>query len=218
MFRRIFLVALCLAIGSAGRASAAPFTNGSFELATADPGVFTTVGVGSTLIPGWEVFGSNIDYIGTFWQASDGVSSVDLNGNNGPGGIRQTFDTVTGQRYQVTFDYAAHHVSEDDVFTLRMSAAGMFLDMSYHPVPGSTRADMRWREQHFTFLATGDVSTLSFLSLTTDPRFGPAIDHVTVTPFGDPLPSVPEPATLSLVGLGLIGGALRARYHRWAAM
>ena len=95
---------------SAAIADAAPFTNGSFESASVDPGSgFLTLAPGSPAITGWEVFGSNsIDYIGTLWEADEGVRSVDLNGNIGPGGIRQTFDTVAGTAYEVLFAMAGN--------------------------------------------------------------------------------------------------------------
>jgi choice-of-anchor C domain-containing protein len=170
MFRRILVAALAFTLGSITSALAAPFTNGSFELASSDPGSFQRLGVGSTVITGWEVFGSNIDYIGSFWQPSEGSRSIDLNGNSGPGGIRQTFDTVVGQFYRVTFDYAAHHVSEDDRFSFNVSVneatGGSNLTFAFLPVPGSARADMRWRSSSFVFFAHDDLTTLSFSSLT----------------------------------------------------
>lgn len=53
--RRVLAAAFAFAIGSSANAAAAPFTNGSFEFASGEPGVFQTLGVGSTVITGWEV-------------------------------------------------------------------------------------------------------------------------------------------------------------------
>jgi hypothetical protein len=64
---------------------------------------------------------------------------------------------------------------------------------------------MNWEDRSFDFTAgPGTSSTLSILSATPG-NFGPAIDNVRVS-------SVPEPATLGLLGIGLIGiGLIRRR-------
>ncbi len=99
--------------------------NGSFELGvdppTDMPGVrqlFVVVPEGTSRITGWEVIGmkaSNdprLDVAGVDWvhrslfEASDGEFSLDLNGTPGKGGVRQTFDTIPGTRYDVSFDMA----------------------------------------------------------------------------------------------------------------
>jgi choice-of-anchor C domain-containing protein len=217
MMRRVLAAAMLLAIGSARQASAAPFTNGSFELGSVDPGMYQTLGVGSTAITGWEVIGSNIDYVGSFWQASDGSRSLDLNGNNGPGGIRQTFDTVAGQAYAVLIDVAAHHPPGLDRFQLHVDFNGLRSGLGFGVDPDSTPADMHWRTFIFGwYIATGDLSTLSIISDTADPVYGPAIDNIRVVRPEDLFPptTVPEPTTLSLLGLGLAGIAVRRSRSR----
>src|SRR5687767_9703560 len=97
------LTAIVVLVFGVGRTDAAPFLNGSFESGSSIGGSFDTIAVGSSAITGWEVFGSSIDYIGSLWEAADGVRSVDLNGNAGPGGIRQTFDTLVNRQYLVEF-------------------------------------------------------------------------------------------------------------------
>ena len=74
-----FAVATALLAAPAG---AVTILNGSFEAASLDPGVFTTLGAGSTAITGWTVGGDSIDYIDSYWQAADGARSIDLSGNN----------------------------------------------------------------------------------------------------------------------------------------
>jgi hypothetical protein len=94
-----------------------PFINGGFEEGS-NPGSYLPLRDGSTTIKRWTVIGlaghnSGIDYYGTGWQNSPlgsnpSYRSVDLNGTPGPGGIKQTFDTVPNHQYRVTFDLAGH--------------------------------------------------------------------------------------------------------------
>jgi choice-of-anchor C domain-containing protein len=216
MMHRV-LAAGMLLIGSAANANAAPFTNGSFELGSVNPGAYQTLGVGSTAITGWEVIGSNIDYVGSFWEASDGSRSLDLNGNNGPGGVRQTFDTVPGQEYAVLIDIAAHHPPELTQFRFHVEFNTYRTGILFHADPAATRDDMRWRSLFSGwYQATGDLSTLSIISDTANDTFGPAIDNIRLVRPEDLFPptTVPEPTTLSLLALGLAGVAVRRSRSR----
>ena len=56
---------------------------------------------------GWTVDRNSIDLIGPYWNAADGSQSVDLDGL-APGSISQTFTTVAGQQYRLTFAYSAN--------------------------------------------------------------------------------------------------------------
>src|SRR5262245_37683734 len=76
--------------------------NGSFEEGI-DVGEFVPLNEGSTAIKGWTVTRGQIDYVGTHWTAGEGKRSLDLHGSPGFGGVKQTFRTVQGQRYRVTF-------------------------------------------------------------------------------------------------------------------
>ena len=71
---------------------AEPFQNGSFEDGPEISGSLVTLYDGNEEITGWKVSSGSIDLIGTYWKASDGERSLDLNGA-GPGAISQTFDT-----------------------------------------------------------------------------------------------------------------------------
>lgn len=60
--------------------SAATITNGGFE----DPALTDSLGrydAGSGSLTGWTIDSGNIDQIGTFWEASEGSRSVELNGD-----------------------------------------------------------------------------------------------------------------------------------------
>src|SRR2546423_11607812 len=102
------LSALCT-LGFAGVALAAPFQNGSFEVgAPSICGAGDNLPAGSTLIPGWTVSVGNIDWTTACnWTASEGTHSLDLVGGSPAtsiGGVAQTFDTVQGAAYQVSYD------------------------------------------------------------------------------------------------------------------
>src|SRR5688572_18224503 len=84
-------------------AYAVTITNGGFESGT-NPGAFTTVAAGGTNITGWTVGGNGVDYIGTYWTASEGGRSIDLSALNA-GSVSQVLNGLTiGQEYTVTFD------------------------------------------------------------------------------------------------------------------
>ena len=111
-FVKVFCVSLIVTIfiSIAPMPANAGFINGSFELGT-DPGSYLTLnGDDSSAITGWTVVGGTnaIDYIGSYWDASDGYRSLDLNGNPGPGGIEQIVNTICGKTYEITFDMAGN--------------------------------------------------------------------------------------------------------------
>lgn len=148
--------------------------NGSFE--DGPSGVIVlTLGSGSNVIKNWTVAGS-IDYIGTYWTASQGGRSLDMNGV-GAGSIEQTFLTTPGDTYNVTFDLAGNP-SDPVVKTLRVSAAGRFQDFTFDTT-GKTLTNMGWITKHFTFRAKWDTTTLLFETLTSG-NGGPALDNVRV--------------------------------------
>jgi Protein of unknown function (DUF642) len=92
---------LALALSSCA-AFGAGFTNGSFELnnnCDAPAGGWRLLGAGSTCITGWVVAAGSVDYSNGLWMASNGIHSVELNGE-AVGGISQTFDTLPNHTYR----------------------------------------------------------------------------------------------------------------------
>jgi len=156
---RHILTALSLAL-IATTASAAPFQNGSFETSTlANTGSFDTLSAGSTVITGWTVTGDGVDYMGTAWVAANGVRSIDLLACGTAGGVQQTFDTLPGAIYQVTFSLAGN--PDGGIKTLTASAAASTANFTFDTA-GATTSSMNYASQSFTFTATSTSTTLAF--------------------------------------------------------
>lgn len=181
--------------------------NGSFEIGP-NPGSFLTLGNGSTAIDNWVVTEDNIDYVGTFWQSSDGNRSLDLGGFQA-GAIAQTFNTTVGQNYLVTFDLAGNTEGSPTIKTMRVEAAGQFADFTFD-VTGKDGSNMGWTPQSWEFTATDAQTTLEFKGLD-DTNAGPALDNVAVTAEDTVVPEpepIPEPITilgsLTVLGFGTL--------------
>jgi choice-of-anchor C domain-containing protein len=200
---------IAVAVMASTPAKANLLVNGSFETGP-NPGSFTNLASGSTAVTGWTVSFGNIDYIGSLWVASDGSRSLDLEGSAGtcslnppncPGGIAQSFSTVAGQQYMVTFDMAGNLLNIPIIKTLTVSAAGQSQNFSFNTT-GHTTSNMGWANDSWTFTATGSTTTLEFDTADSPATgWGPALDNVSVTAFGS---TVPEPSTSVLIGIGLI--------------
>jgi choice-of-anchor C domain-containing protein len=176
--------------------------NGSFENG-ANPGLFQTINAVSTVITGWTVSQGSIDYIGTLWQASNGVRSVDLAGS-GNGKIEQTFNTTIGTTYRVTFDLAGNPNASPIIKDMRVSAGGSSADFSFNTT-GKSNSNMGWLSKSWDFTANSTTTTLEFIDLTNS-FAGLALDNVSVIAVPGPSTSVPEPSSmLGLLGLGVLG-------------
>jgi len=207
-FVRVGAASACLL---APAVMAAPFQNGSFELfepAAADLRCHLGISycgqynAGNSGINGWVIGGNSVDEVGPLaWAASAGSSSIDLSGAD-IGSISQTFDTLAGTIYRVTFDLGGNFYGGPALKTGTVSAASATQNFSFNNI-ASTASAMGWLPQLFTFTAAAASTTLSFIS-TTAGSAGPAIDNVTVS-------VVPEPSTWLL---WLAGGLSLAAYAR----
>lgn len=214
----VALSGIALALPMATRA--AGFTNGSFETVTGgfNPGAgsYTEPGAGNTDITGWVVTSGNVDIVNTSYFspdfiASDGQNSIDLNGSQ-PGAIAQTFTTVAGGHYQVTFDLNSNVYDGDPnaIKNVLVSAGADSAVFSYANALHPIHQGGPWQGHTFDFTATGAATTLSFQSLVTNCCWGAELDNVAVSQLTG---GVPEPATwaLMLLGFGGLGATLRRR-------
>jgi len=167
-------------------------TNGSFE-GSGLTGAYNPIYSG-TAIPGWTVgnLGFNdgvhgVDLITTYWTASNGQDSVDLSAFEA-GSISQTFATVPGASYHITFDFSANPDSQFGItsYTMEVSVTGSAAqEYSYDTsIEGNTSnlpgpGNMKWKPQYFDFVATSTATTLTFTDTTVGAGWsGPAIDNV----------------------------------------
>lgn len=175
----VILASFLFILGFSTVSMATPFQNGSFEDGPDDIGEFITLSAVSTDITGWTVVSGSIDLIGSYWDASDGDRSIDLNGKE-PGAISQVFDSEPGALYQVFFDMAGN----PDAPGLKVLVAGATSTAREYEFDstGKTRTEMGWTEMSFIFQASSDSTTLEFASISPDSAFGPALDNVRVIP------------------------------------
>lgn len=175
-----------------GTVTSAQVTNGSFEDFNCGTSSFFSFNAGTSAIPGWTVGGGGVDVICSYWTASDGSVSLDLN-NLSSGSVSQDITTVAGVNYAVTFDMSGNpdgRPAGDPLFSPSNKTIAVNVDGSTPTIftfdttaAGNTVADMMWLTNTFNFMALDTLSTLSFASLTAG-AFGPALDNVRITVVG----------------------------------
>jgi choice-of-anchor C domain-containing protein len=148
-------IATFAVLSPATHASVELIKNGGFESAGGFSGGFETTGSG---LDGWTI-GGTVDLINTYWTPASGSYSLDLNGG-GAGSISQSFATVVGQTYNVSFSLAGNPVGGGDKFFYASVTAPVVYTFG---IDGKTLANMGWVTQSFSFVAIADTSTLSFV-------------------------------------------------------
>jgi hypothetical protein len=200
-------LAALLAAASCCAAQAELLTNGGFE----SPGCgYCQLGTGSDAITGWTTFLSGVEYYASA-GAAEGSHLVDLaNYVYGNGGIRQTFDTVAGAAYTLSFQAGntvqSGRTGDGKVRVQLAGGAGDFFDTTFDTAVASSSA-YAWKSIEVNFVATDSSTTLSFSNMQNSFTHFAFIDGASVT-------AVPEPASVSMMLAGLLSVGAAARRRR----
>ena len=211
--KRLLILSALLCVAIASQAQANSINAGDFEIyGDIVPGSLTISAPNSFAGPSndaWTVTSGSVIWANEFFWVppvfASNYATVDLDGNS-PGSIQQSFSTVPGQSYTVTF--ALSGVPGNGLGTNSLNAsAGSIIDMpfSYTLTSANRYSNMLYAPESFTFQATGPTTTLTFAS--TDPSssawYGPVVGDVNVD--STPALSVPEPSDMLFLVPGLVG-------------
>ncbi|HEY5298613.1 MAG TPA: hypothetical protein VIK59_11900 [Verrucomicrobiae bacterium] len=199
-------------------ADAQVVVNGGFEFPgqpTQPPNIFLSVGA---TIPGWTVVGTgNVDaqqvnQLVPIWPGNS-TQFIDLTGDTGGAGIQSgSITTAIGQAYEVTFDAFNGSLVDNDVGgtpqtgvayvgpALSLQASGGILQPYILPagVPQSPT---------YLFVATSTSTALTFMDLSGYDSNAGWIDNVAIQ-------AVPEPMTVTILGLGALACINHLRMRR----
>lgn len=210
---RLLLAAAAAAFVSTSASATELITNGGFEDPVISHPCCNTVPPDS--LPGWSVT-PNINVVnGTFGAsppgtnlAYEGNQYLDLVGQGGAGSISQSFNTVAGEVYRLSFAFSHNLFSGIPTASANFSVDGL-AGVLVHT--GGSNADLGWQTYTGGFTADDASATLNFTNLTGGINEGIFLDAVSVQ-------AVPEPSTWALLILGFaaIGGAMRSARRKEA--
>jgi len=202
----LLIASLCVAHAAA----ADILVNGGFEAPVQGPPNFAAFNVpaGSNLITGWNVVQGNVDLTGTCCYGPltntldhGSLQAVDLIGDDRGsggvfGGLSQSFATVTGQKYQLTFDYSHNFGGSASNYAAQVTVGDLSTTVS------QTSDQRVWVAFSQTFTANSDSTTLTFIDTQGAFNAGIYLDDVSVTPL---TAGVPEPSTWAMLLIGFAG-------------
>lgn len=181
---------------TASVAHATPFTNGDFE----------------QQLSGWTYSGNlalaTPVYFGAGTATKNGNNMVAFNAGDQPANavLTQTFDTIAGATYVVKFGYG-----------MTNGERSQELDASVLDSDGTSLASLNAQEYRsgdletfmFDFIAISSSSTLKFVDNANNDSnsLDGMLDNVSVT-------NVPEPGTISLLALGVLGLGISRRANK----
>jgi hypothetical protein len=234
------LLAPIVGLGVAQNAAASNLlVNGDFEVPVQVAPNFATFNIpaGSTYITGWNVVQGNVD-LTTTANYGPGPNTLDpsskqdidligdTNGSNGVfGGLSQSFVTIPGQQYQLTFDYSHNNGTFSPTYAAQVTVAdgnappgssifSTTVSQAFLPGVGFPSGD--WQSFSEDFTATSALTLLTFIDTQGAFNAGIYLDDVSVVP----LNATPLPAALPLFagGLGVMGLLGRRKKQKTAAV
>ena len=180
--------------GSAGSCGAdgagivnASLVNGGFETPSLGSAGFTEIITGFEPAGfGWSITTNSVTLTGYTWVAAppyEGQQYLDLVGTGSTGGIRQSFQTIPGRTYRLTFVYANNPYGSPSpsALVLVSGCAGTLLSESITHSE-STTSNYSWTTYSHTFAADSDSATLELKTTSAGNGGGIVIDDVVVAP------------------------------------
>jgi hypothetical protein len=176
-------------------------TNGSFE--TGD-------------FSGWTANAGNTISVNTFYGATDGVYSAQLDylKNSGPGidYLQQTITTAAGTTYQLDFDFeGAPRGTLQSMLVSAFDGVNTLASLTVSDMPNGNVLPSHFSHFSLTFIANSASTTISFLDTSPNTFEANAIFDNVVVVEASASTAVPEPGSLALLSLSLIGLGISGR-------